>query len=604
MYFRRLGPVLLPLLLAVSCGREADRGIRTIAILPFENLAGTQDLAWMSRGFSEAVRLQLAGTSRFQPLAIAALRDAPSSGATRILHGYLSAVSGRLRVQADVEDTATHRMVETVGVTGPLAEGMLPLARAVAHKIDAGARELPTRNAVAFRAYIAALDAPDPGAAGHEFERAAALDPGFGAAYVAWAQALVSRGDRTGAIQAIAAARNQAARFPELERSRLGLIAASLSGDRVAEREALVGLTRTDPGDPGVYRMLGEIDTAGHSYAAAGKWYEQALQRNPDDIAVLNQLGYVRAWADDADGAVQALLRYRDLRPGEANPLDSLGDVHYSLGRFAEAASFYEQANAKDPTFLDGGELYKAAWARLMQGDLKRANDCFAGFLKARPNAGSSVVYRQAQWEYLTGRRAQAVSRLSQFAQAAPPPAAAVAWLQLAVWSLETGDRTRAGQYAGKASGSSPLAVLCGLLSGPAAAVPEWNARVERLFPQPAPAGVRRLALAYALLLSKDFNAAVQPLEQLYAASDPSSPEWPAIPLAWALVETGRFERVPELLRLNPLPDPKREDMFCSLSFPRIFDLRAALAEKQGRHEEAARYRALFLKYQGKSAVP
>ncbi len=599
MYCRRLGPALLPLLLAVSCSRQEDHGIRTIAILPFENLAGTPDLAWMSRGFSEAVRLQLAGTSRFQPLSTAALRDAPSSGATRILHGYLSAVSGRLRVQADVENTATHRMVETVAVTGPLAEGMLPLARAVAHKIDASARELPTRNAEAFRAYIAALDAQDPRAAGQEFERAVALDPGFGAAYVAWAQALASRGDRAGATRVITAARNQAARFPELERNRLGLLAAALSGDRAAERQALVGLTLTDPGDAGVYRMLGEIDTAAHSYAAAGKWYEQALQRNPDDIALLNQLGYVRAWAGDADGAVQALSRYRELRPGEANPLDSLGDAHYFLGRFAEAASFYEQASARDPSFLEGGELYKAAWARLMQGDLKRADDCFAGFLKARRNAGSSVVYRQAQWEYLTGRRAQAVSQLSQFAQAAPPPAASAAWLQLAVWSLETGDRARAGQYAGKASGSSPVAVLCGLLSGPAAAAPQWNARVERLFPQPAPAGVRRLALAYALLLSKDFNAALEPLEQLYAASVPSSPDWPAAPLAWALVETGRFEHVPELLRLNPPPDPKREDLFLSLSFPRVFYLRAALAEKKGRHEEAARYRALFLKYQG-----
>lgn len=599
MYFRRLGPALLPLLLAVSCSREEDRGAGTIAVLPFENLGGAQDLAWMSRGFSEAVRLQLAGGSRFHPLSISALRDAPSSGASRILHGYLSAVAGRLRVQADVENTATHRMVERIGVTGPLAEGMLPLARAVAHKIDAGARELPTRNAEAFRAYIAALDAQDARVAAHDFERAAALDPGFGADYVAWAQALVSRGDRAGAIQVIAAPRNQAARFPELERSRLDLIAAGLSGDRAAERQALVSLARADPGDPGVYRALGEIDTAGHAYAAAGKWYEQALQRGPDDIALLNQLGYVRAWAGDEEGAVKTLSRYRELRPEEANPLDSLGDAHYFLGRFAEAASFYEQANAKDPSFLDGGELYKAAWARLIVGDLKRADDCFAGFLKAQQNEGSSLIYRQAQWEYLTGRRAQAVSRLSQFARAAPSPAGRFAWLQLAVWSLETGDRARARQYAEKSSGSSPLAVLCRLLSGPAATAPEWNARVERLFPQPAPAGVRWLALAYALLLSKDFNAAVEPLEQLYAASVPSSPDWPAVPLAWALVETGKFQRVPELLRLNPPPDPRREDLFLSLSFPRIFYLRAALAEKQGRHEEAVRYRALFLKYQG-----
>jgi hypothetical protein len=139
-------------LFLVCCGRKADRGVETIVILPFENLAASPDFDWMGHGFSEALRLQLSGIPGRRPLAVAALRDTPATGPGRIVHGYFSVEGGRLSVHADVEDRATRRVVQTVAVTGPLAEGMLPLARAVAHRIDANARELPARNSDAFRA--------------------------------------------------------------------------------------------------------------------------------------------------------------------------------------------------------------------------------------------------------------------------------------------------------------------------------------------------------------------------------------------------------------------------------------------------------------------
>ncbi len=581
-----------------GCSRDGERGLRTVALPPFENLAPA-DLDWMSRGFSECLRLQLSGTVRTRPVTVAALREVPATGAVRVVHGYFSVAGGRLTVRADIEDTATHRMERNIAASGPLSAGMLPIARDLARAMDASARELPTRSAEAIHAYSAALQA---GGADSDrgFEKAVSADPNFGAAYLAWAQALVSRGDRARAAEVAAAARAHAGAFPELERIRLAVLSAALAGDRAAQRQALATLARTDAGDPAIYRALGELDTSAHSYASAARWYEEVLKLRPDDATSLNMCGYAYAWAGEFDRAVKTMERYRTVRPGEANPIDSLADVYYYFGRFSDAARLYEEAHTKDPSFLSGGELYKAAWARLMLGDRKAADDAFARFLAARQAAQDTIIpYRQAQWEYVTGRGGQALARMEEFARSAPAPAASIAWAQLGFWSLEAGDRNRALAFVQKATAPGPLPLLCTFLAQPPAPAAEWATRAERLMPQPQQAGLRRLALGYALLLSKDFAGAAAPLEQVWEGSLPSSPDWPGAPLAWALIESGRFDRVPELLNPNPAPEAQAERPFLSLSFPRLFYLRGALAEKQNRRDDArANYRR-FLELAG-----
>jgi hypothetical protein len=100
-------------------------------------------------------------------------------------------------------------------------------------------------------------------------------------------------------------------------------------------------------------------------------------------------------------------------------------------------------------------------------------------------------------------------------------------------------------------------------------------------------------------LASRDFAAAVAPLEEIYNATQPDSPDWPAVPLAWALAENGKFERVPQLVSGNQAPDPATEDPLRSLVFPRVLSVRAALAARQGRRDEAEAVQKLFVKYSG-----
>jgi hypothetical protein len=106
--------------------------------------------------------------------------------------------------------------------------------------------------------------------------------------------------------------------------------------------------------------------------------------------------------------------------------------------------------------------------------------------------------------------------------------------------------------------------------------------------------------LAFALLLDRQFAAAKVPLQKLYDASGTSAVEGLPVLLAWANVETGDVAAAAPLLAQTPVPPSGGIDGFMPLWFPRVFELRAVVAEKAGKSDEATRYRELFGKLSGR----
>jgi tetratricopeptide (TPR) repeat protein len=443
---------------------------------------------------------------------------------------------------------------------------------------------------------VEALEAPDARAAADAFERAAKASPGFGAIYVAWAQRLSGAGDPHGARQVIAEAAANSSQIPQVERARLALLSATLEGNRAAQQGALKALAQAMPADGDVLIRLGDQAMTFRRHADAVEAYLKAADRDPGNALLLNQLGYAQGYARDLAGAVRSLERYRKLRPEDANPLDSLGDVHYYLGRFAEAEKCYLEAWRRDAGFLGGGEPYKAAWARLMQGNRAGADDLFGKYIQVRRAARDPLAeLARAEWEYLTGRRSEAVGLLEQLGKEL---GSAAAWVQLSVWSLEAGDRQRAREYAARAAaaardpGSALMARVGQFLAGTEASAADWTSAAQRTFPDAARGMLGRTALAYALLLGGHYPAALPLLQELHNETPAGSGEPLNVLVAWALIETGRVAEVGDLLDTYPVRRPGAEQPFSILSFPRLFRLRGIMLEKQGRKAEAqAAYR-------------
>jgi len=614
---------------AVSCSRHSRPGTGRLAILRFENVGGDPASDWMGRAFSEVLAsdlnaapgifvipgAQLLGYGRAlgmragsAPGISAERTQALMAGANRIGYGQYRVNGGRLEAQLAIEDPASRKTVLVAGAAGR-AEDVLGVAGALARQVSAQAGPYGTASLAALRDYAAALESVDPGAARQTLEQAIAADPAFAPPYMILAQMKAAGQDRAGADELLRQALAHAAAMPEVDRARLGLQAATLAGDRQAVRQALAVLARANPNDPAVWRATGEEALGRRRYRDAVQALQKAAEVDPGEPANFNTLGYVAAYAGDLKTAAEALNRYRQLRPNEPNPLDSLGDVHYYLGRFREAEEYYLQAHGQDPNFLGGGTLYKAAMARLMTGDVAGADALARQYVEARQAARDPMLeYKKADWSWITGRRKEGFERLSAYASSVEGGAlrelSSRAYAQLALWSLELGDRAGAARHAERAvslasAGSMPVAAMARFLAQAPASPSDWAVRAEREFPEPARASFRNFARAYALLLAKEFADAVPLLREMYQASNPVADETLPVMLAWAYLETGHVTEAEPLLSANPLPSPAGPAPFASIYFPRILFLRGLLAEKQGNRGEAQKQYRLFLQLSG-----
>ena len=344
-----------------------------------------------------------------------------------------------------------------------------------------------------------------------------------------------------------------------------------------------------------MWQSYADNELAAHHVQQAAALYRKALDLDPDEPVMLNTLGYTEALAGNLGAAVKALEDYQRIRPGEANPLDSLGDIYYHFGRMEEAEKYYREAFEKAPEGQGQLSLMKAAQAHLWTGDVAGADAVFRQFLEGRKRAGdSTVTYREAVWNYLSGRRAAGIAALEALAhQTSTPQLAAQAEGQLAVWYLERGDRSRARESA-EAAGEGTLGAVVRFLTAPPASASEWAVRAERTFPAPAQERLKNVALGYALLLNRDFAAATPLWRQLYRQSSPLNLEDTQVLLAWALVETNRWDDVEDLIQANPFPQAGGPTPFACMAFPRILALRARLYSARGKSKESAQNQRLY----------
>jgi tetratricopeptide (TPR) repeat protein len=615
-----------------SCGRRpSGPQYQRVAILRFENLGADASLDWIGRALPEMMAVDLAAapaiytmpSSRLhsleralgpRPIAapgVSAERDmAILAGATRLGYGEYSVQNGRLRARITVENPATRAVEWVASAEAPAAGGVAALAASLARQVWSGAARIPVNNA-ALQSYVAALESNQPVTVSDDLERAIAADPDFAPAYRLLAQVKAQSQDRAGAAAVIARARSR--NLDPSARARIELDAAGLSGDRATHMAALETLSRLEPADPTVWRSLASALMTAHRYPEAAAGFRKSAAIDPQDPTVFNEMAYACAYSGDIPAAVEALARYRAARPAEANPLDSLGDVYLIAGRLDEAEKAYAEADRKEPHFQMDGSLFKAAMARLMSGDVAAADGLARKYLDARAAVKDPAVgYRQAEWMWAAGRRRVAIDQMADYARGtANGPLrelAARAHAQIAIWNLALGDRAGAAKMAAMASAeagpaSAGIAAVARFLSAAPASPAEWADRANREFPAAQQAAVKSFALAYALLLQKDFAAAGAVLKRAYDSGEQVDGAGLPVLLAWTYVETGRIPEAAALLRDNPAPSVSGAGPFLTFYFPRVYYLRGVAAQRQGKADQAAAAFQLFKKLSGPDAL-
>jgi Flp pilus assembly protein TadD len=575
--------ILIATLIGVEqgCARARATAVERLGVMPIENLSSNAQLDWPSRAAAAVLVYDLAGAKKLFAGQVNSLSDAQSMQASRLLEGYYFERNGRIGIRATLEDLTKNRAIERFEIDGTEAAGFLPLANEVARRVSSDARTFGTSQEKALRFYGEAMDAQDSKGAELALEQATDADPGFAAAYVEEAKLLAQTGDRERVRQTAEA--GERARLDPIDRANLEYVVASASGDANDRIKALESLTAATPANAGVFRELGEIRFARREFPQAAIEYRAAANLDADDTRIWNELGYALAWAKDLKGAGEALDQYQRLAPGDINAVDSQGEVHYMLGDFEPASSYFGKAGATNPV-----DLVKAAEARLMLGDRPGADALFAKHLG--PNGrglSKGAEYQLAQWEVLTGRHEAGMARMEKLAQELNGDSQALALSQLAIWKLETGETKTAADLANQAADravnpqSKGISALCQhVVSG-------------------STGSGSKMTDALALVFAKRFQDALPSLQAVYGETNPSGDGQIRTLLAWAYMETGAVDKAASLVDTYPLPMSSGEPLFASLIFPRFLAVRAAVLERQGKAQEAKRARELYSMYAG-----
>ncbi len=399
-----------------------------VAFLTFENLTGDASLDWIRQAAPRVLEHDLTGVAKNIPLTAPALRDAYLEGASRLVHGYYEMRSGKLHFEIDVEDAASHRMLRTSAEDGPTGEAMNRVA-----KLMAGA-------ATGFPASADALTAWGKG----DYEGAVALDPSFALAWLNWAQQLAAGGDKARALEIAQRGLAQPSAGPALDKTQLELAAAGLRQDDAAMLEASRRLAQLIPYDPAILARLAQSENQARNFTAAAHDYQLAHDAAPADIDLLNSLGYAQALAGNLDAARKSFEEYgRGAGEAGVNSLDSLGEALFLNGKFEEAEQQFLNAYKKDPNFLQGLTLWKAAHARWLAAPQDPANLAAADkiaerYFVARAEAQDPFMpLANAAWLYETGRTQEAEDFLMHqlLTQQAVPATVAAARQQLALWN-------------------------------------------------------------------------------------------------------------------------------------------------------------------------
>jgi Flp pilus assembly protein TadD len=511
----------------LSCSRGgAPAVVERLAILPIENLTSDTSLDWIGEAAPAILAYDLTGPKSMHPIRVAVLRDARANRATRYLEAYFANEHGALAFHVTIEDPEKLKAVRTLVVSGALSD-VAGVMNRLAKDLNGEARSFPACNAAALRLYGDALLGRGT------LDAASQSDPNCVPVSLVSAEALLARGDREGAVRVCAAAL-ALPKLDAIDRARMEYLNATAKGETAASLEVLQRLAPLLPSDGEVLRAAGTIQLANRDTKAAGRSWEAAVQADPGDPTTWNELGYARAYNHDLEGARKALEQYQKLLPPEDwNGLDSLGEVNFYLGDFASAERCFLAAHK---TGEAPAELLKAAQARMMTGDLAGADAIFA-------RHGNWTALERAEWEFLTGRRKQAIARLS----GAPGDPRAAS--QLALWKMQTGQ--------------SPV-------------------------PQ---GGNDPLSRAISHLLAGQFAEAAPLLEPLYRATPPGTDGMVRTLLAWSYARTNRAQEAGKLLDLYPIPIAGSDNaILAPLIFPRFVQLRAEVLHSQKDQQIAAKY--------------
>ncbi len=219
------------------------------------------------------------------------------------------------------------------------------------------------------------------------YRRALELNPNYADAHFALGYAFDKKGDREKAL----ASYRQAATLEPLNADYLFLLGYTYERNEniIDAIDAYEKALTTKPDDADIAFSLGYAYEQTGQYSDAIGAYSRAIELKPEDYDSYYGLASVYESSGRLREAMESFQRVVTLKPEEDAPLRTLGAVAVKLDRWDEVARTYEILLERNPDDVDAYRMLAIAYKRL--GHAQKAIDAYKQVIRIEPS--SSEVY-------------------------------------------------------------------------------------------------------------------------------------------------------------------------------------------------------------------
>jgi serine/threonine protein kinase/tetratricopeptide (TPR) repeat protein len=413
----------------------ADVPARTLAVLPFNNMTGADDLEWMENGIPEMLITDISQLRSLRPVNAESIRQiliglgkegqttldeetvkvvAQVAGADHALHGSIVLSGDELRLDLGLRESATgvESRIKVQGAASDVFNLVDRVTEEVTRTLEVAETSRPfievsTSSLGAFRAYHQGLSELSQGrnlAAIPLLEEALELDSEFAMAYAKLAEAHFHLGNEADAREAVREARLRTAEAPPplAELYQIHAIAARVEDDPESAVKSYRELEKLYPNDPQVlFSLASSLETMGQVDEAIAK-YNEVLERTPHYGAALLGLGRMLVVNRRPEEAIPILNRATSSGSFDGD-LEALGMIHSILGVAYRDLNEFESATRELRKSLElrreAGDsrgvtatLTNLARVNSTMGKLREAQTLLDESLRVARDAGNSTM--------------------------------------------------------------------------------------------------------------------------------------------------------------------------------------------------------------------
>jgi tetratricopeptide (TPR) repeat protein len=290
----------------------------------------------------------------------------------------------------------------------------------------------PTNPTLMVNLGIALRFAGDRREAREWFEKAYRVPEGRRSAGQQLAQLKMEDGDLDGAERTLRSILEREAGAPEL-RNALGLVLERRGLTDEAAKEYGES-ARLDARSAEPRNNLGNLARQQRRDDEAERWYLAAIAADPYSMGAYNNLALLCQDRGQIDRAIDLYGRALAKAPDNAIVMSNLAALYFATGDNREARRLWRKAAEADPKYTS--PLNNLAGLALSEGDNDAAAEFLNRALSLDPSYGDARINRSI----LLRRRGELVEARAELVTATSDPrAAGTAWLQLAIFDLESG---------------------------------------------------------------------------------------------------------------------------------------------------------------------